>query len=87
MRWLPVLLVLSLLACAQEDPPPPPAKKDGRAETRNIRNVNTMGINGEALANKIDASLNAQEEAERRRKEQAESQSDAVAGAADEPPQ
>jgi hypothetical protein len=72
------ILVLALLiaACSQDEPPPPePKAPEGRAETRAIRNTEAVGTGGAGMANKIDNSLNAQDEAERKRKEAAEQQS------------
>jgi hypothetical protein len=37
-------------------------EKEGRAETRNIRNTESIGYSGDAISNKIDSVLDANED-------------------------
>jgi hypothetical protein len=54
---------LMLAACSrQQDPQPPPVKKQGRAETQGIRNTDSIGYSGSAIANKVDGALNANDQ-------------------------
>jgi len=82
MRMASLLLVAAIAACADDEPPPPEPEARGRAETRSIRNTEAIGYSGDAIADKLDASLEAQEEAERRRRAQAEQQADGAGEAA-----
>ena len=53
-------LTLSLAACNASPPPPAPrAAPQGRVETRGIRNTDAIGYSGSAIANKVDAALDA----------------------------
>ncbi|MGH8461483.1 MAG: hypothetical protein ACRESS_07750 [Stenotrophobium sp.] len=61
-RNIPALtaLIISLAACNAAPPPPAPkAPPQGRAETRGIRNTDAIGYSGSAIANKVDAALDA----------------------------
>lgn len=57
-----VLLAAALAACGS--PPPDSAEKapEGRAETQGIRNTENIGVSGEAIADKVDAALDANEQ-------------------------
>lgn len=47
-----------LSACGSGEPPPAPAPApQGRVETQGIRNTETIGMPGEAIANKVDGAL------------------------------
>jgi len=73
MRILPIVVALLLGACSGEEPPPPePKQPQGRAETRSIRNTDAVGYSGSAVADKVDGALTANEEAEKKRQEEAE---------------
>ena len=55
-----VLMALACAACnvdSSGDTPPP--KKEGREETKNIRNLDAVGYSGSAIANRVDQSLDA----------------------------
>lgn len=53
-------LTLALAACNAAPPPPAPkASTQGRVETRGIRNTDAIGYSGSAIANKVDAALDA----------------------------
>lgn len=61
--WLPLLLAAGLLAaCDDPSPPPERATPQGREETRSIRNAEAVGYSGNAIADRIDASLDASEQ-------------------------
>lgn len=60
------LLVLALAACGSEEAPPPGRDApQGREETRGIRNAEAVGYSGDAIADKVDASLDASEQRKR----------------------
>lgn len=65
-----------LVACAQDEPPPEKKEPTGRAETRAIRNTDAVGYSGSQIADKVDAGLSAQEEANRRNQEAADQASE-----------
>jgi hypothetical protein len=78
-RRLPPLLLLSALllaACGGDEPPPEPKEPQGRAETRAIRNTDNIGMSGSAIADKVDAGLDANEDAARRRQDAADQAGD-----------
>ncbi|MGH8506774.1 MAG: hypothetical protein ACRETM_12545 [Stenotrophobium sp.] len=54
------VLLSGLAACNAAPPPPAPkAAPQGRVETRGIRNTDAIGYSGSAIANKVDAALDA----------------------------
>ena len=58
-----VLLPIVLFACGGDEKSDKPApKKEGRAETQSIRNTEAVGINGKAIADKVDDALNKSEQ-------------------------
>ena len=57
-----MLVVVLLSACSDPAPPPERPPPQGREETRGIRNAEAVGYSGNAIANKIDASLDASEQ-------------------------
>ena len=60
-RVLPLVFLLS--ACSADEPPPPAeTAPEGRAETQSIRNTEAVGYSGDAIADKVDAGLEAHEE-------------------------
>jgi outer membrane biogenesis lipoprotein LolB len=62
MRALIPVALLLLAACAQDEPPPPPKEPQGRAETRSIRNTDAIGYQGSQIADKVDATLDANDQ-------------------------
>ena len=73
LRGAGLALVLLAGGCGGEEPPPPePKEPQGRAETRSIRNTDAVGYSGSAVADKVDGALTANEEAEKKRREEAE---------------
>ena len=64
------LLALMLTACGGGTPPAEPKKMQGREETKNIRNLDKIGVSGSAIANKVDGALNASEESARKLREE-----------------
>jgi hypothetical protein len=73
MRPLTLLVAAALaaLAACAEPPPPEPLPEKGRAETQGIRNTEAIGYAGDHMADRIDESLDAAEEHERRLREAA----------------
>jgi outer membrane biogenesis lipoprotein LolB len=71
MRFLAALALLLLAACAREEPPPPPKEPQGRAETRSIRNTDAIGYQGSRIADKVDATLDANDQRIRQQDEAA----------------
>ncbi|MES0873062.1 hypothetical protein [Sinimarinibacterium thermocellulolyticum] len=60
---LPALVLMALLgACQDRDPPPPMEPVEGRKETRGIRNTEAIGYAGDAIADEVDAALDAMDE-------------------------
>ena len=59
-RILPFVLLFA--ACSQDEPPPENKEPQGRAETRSIRNTEAVGYSGSAIADKMDAGLDAHEQ-------------------------
>lgn len=62
-KWMMVLPLLALLSACEvgtSDTPPPPA--EGREETRGIRNTSAIGYSGDAIADKVDGALNANDQ-------------------------
>lgn len=74
-----VLLVLAVIgaACGGDEPPAPeqPAPQ-GRAETQTIRNTEAVGTGGAAIADKVDAALDKNDEASKKLQEEADRQSE-----------
>ncbi len=65
-----LLLAFGLAACGGKEPPAEPKKAEGREETKNIRNLDNIGVSGSAIANKVDGALNANDESARKLREQ-----------------
>ncbi|MFC4250289.1 hypothetical protein [Sinimarinibacterium flocculans] len=60
MRLTPLLLLATLLAaCDGREPPPPQDPVEGREETRGIRNTEAIGYAGDAIADRVDEALDA----------------------------
>lgn len=63
MRMLLGSLVLLLSACEPHDPQPvDPQAPEGREETQAIRNTEAIGYAGDAVADKVDAALDANDQ-------------------------
>lgn len=58
---LSALTAVLLTACGGSEPPPEREPPRGREETRGIRNAEAIGYSGDAIADKVDASLDASE--------------------------
>ena len=73
MKRALIVAALALAACSQEEPPPPEKKEpQGRAETRSIRNTDAVGYSGSAVADKVDGALTANEEAVKKKQQEAD---------------
>ncbi|SFF23048.1 hypothetical protein SAMN04488120_10162 [Fontimonas thermophila] len=58
-----VLLFAGLLgACGRPEPAPERGKAEGREETRTIRNTEAIGYAGDAVGDKVDAALEANDQ-------------------------
>lgn len=58
-----MLLIATLLgACSDPVSPKDRPRAEGREETRSIRNTEAVGYSGNAIADKLDASLDASEQ-------------------------
>ncbi len=57
-----VLLAGLLAACGSSEPPPEPRETEGRAETQGIRNTEAIGYSGDAIGDKVDAALDANDQ-------------------------
>ena len=68
-----LLLVLPLLAtlsaCEIESSDAPAPVVEGREETRGIRNTREIGVSGDAIADRVDSALDANEAHAQRMKE------------------
>lgn len=67
------LAALMLAACGSSEPPPERQQAEGREETRGIRNTEAIGYAGDAIADKVDAALDANDQ----RKEQLDAELEA----------
>ena len=52
-----VVLLTALAACGKQPEVPKPGEPQGRVETQPIRNAEALGYSGEAIAGKVDAVL------------------------------
>ncbi len=50
-----LLLAFGLAACGGQEPPAEPKKAEGREETKNIRNLDNLGVSSRALDTKGEA--------------------------------
>ncbi len=62
IRLLCSLLFAGLLAGCGSSEPQQSQSEDGREETRTIRNTEAIGYSGDAIADKLDAALDANDE-------------------------
>ncbi|MDD3761843.1 MAG: hypothetical protein PHP86_00945 [Nevskiales bacterium] len=61
--WCSLVFAAALLsACGGKDPEPQAGKAEGREETRSIRNTEAIGYSGDAIADKVDAALDANDQ-------------------------
>lgn len=70
-RLLLPLLPLLLVACGHHEPehqvaPAKPKAEQGRAETQAIRNTSEIGYAGDAVADKVDAALDANDQSKKK---------------------
>lgn len=73
MRFALAAVALFLAACSRDEPPPEEKREpQGRAETRSIRNTDAVGYSGSAIADKVDGALTANEEAAKKRQDEAD---------------
>jgi len=68
-----VALLLAGCGGPDRDQPPAPQAPQGREETQGIRNTEAVGYAGDAIADKVDAALDANDQ----RKEQLDAEIDA----------
>lgn len=57
-----VVLLFTLSACGKKPEVPKPGEPQGRAETEAVRNAEAVGYSGEAIAGKVDAALDANDQ-------------------------
>jgi hypothetical protein len=73
MRQALAGLAVLLAACGADEPPPAEKQEpQGRAVTRSIRNTDAVGYSGSAIADKVDAGLDQNEEAAKKRQAEAD---------------
>ena len=53
------IAAVALAACGKQPEVPKPGEPQGRAETQPIRNTEAVGYAGDAIANKVDGALEA----------------------------
>jgi len=53
------VVAVSLAACGKQPEAPKPGEPQGRAESQPIRNTEAVGYAGDAIANKLDGALEA----------------------------
>ncbi len=62
-RWTVVAAIFGLLcACGSGEPPSERKAPEGREETHSIRNTEAIGYGGDAIADKLDATLDANDQ-------------------------
>lgn len=70
IRWMLMPLLLAMLAgCDVSSSDTPKPKIEGREETKNIRNTREIGVSGDAIANRVDSALDANDAHARQLKE------------------
>ncbi|MES2884095.1 MAG: hypothetical protein V4709_04785 [Pseudomonadota bacterium] len=57
-----VVLLTALAACGKQPEVPKPGEPQSRAETEAIRNTEAVGYAGDAIANKVDSALDANDQ-------------------------
>ncbi len=57
-----VVLLTALTACGKQPEAPKPGEPQGRAETQPIRNTEAIGYAGNAIADKVDGTLDANDQ-------------------------
>jgi len=63
MRALTIIVLLAALtACGKKPEVPKPGEPQGRAETQPIRNTESIGYAGNAIADKVDGALDANDQ-------------------------
>jgi hypothetical protein len=62
MRTMTTLLLAALLGACGADDAAVADRSEGREETRNIRNTEAIGYAGDAIADKVDAALDASDQ-------------------------
>lgn len=65
MRTTIALLFAALLSACGAGDKPEAQRGDGREETRSIRNTEAVGYAGDAIADKVDAALDANDQRRR----------------------
>lgn len=68
-RTCTLMLLCALAACGSPPPEEQAQETGGREETRNIRNTSAVGYSGDAIADRLDQTLDATETRERQRQE------------------
>jgi hypothetical protein len=74
MRTITTLLLATLLTACGGGEAPPEGRAEGREETRGIRNTEAIGYAGGAIADQVDAALDANDQ----RREQLDADIDAA---------
>jgi hypothetical protein len=76
MRFFALMFAIVLAACSAEEEAPPERAKEGRAETQSIRNTESIGYSGDAVADKVDDALNKTEQRQQQTDQDVEQQSE-----------
>ena len=62
MRTITAMLLITVLAACGGATPPAEERSEGRDDTRGIRNTEAVGYSGDAIADRVDGALDANDQ-------------------------